>query len=454
MQNVVTMADVRAQRRVRAGLHPRIVDPSSPIHMGQSRRTPEGARSSNKSTFSSIMPDGTWKGRRCFIVAGGPSLRGFDWTKLDGEIVIAVNRAFEFCNPTVCYSMDTRFWSWVEKKEFGSPAWTKYRDMPGFKCFLDTTGFPFTPDVYIIPNGGANLFTSSIIDGLSSGQNSGHGAVNLAYLMGADPIYLLGYDMRSDVPIDNQWFHTGYPSRNKTDIYPRFAQNMNEAAAMLPDRGRIINLNPDSGLKCFPFGSISDVKAISRPVVVSFYTPEYVEEANKLNLSLARYGYPRDIQLVDLHNQSWERRTCYKPKFILEMMKRHPGQPLVWVDADAEFLHYPDLFDNFSADGQPIAAHLRHGYEFLSGTVWFDGSERCKEIVEAWATQAAAQTTWDQRILQRILQNANDYEDLYTLPVEYCSIFDGRDIPPRPVILHNQASRKHRADIDARACGV
>ncbi|GAG00227.1 unnamed protein product, partial [marine sediment metagenome] len=34
------------------------------------------------------MPDGAWNGKPCFIVGGGPSLKGFDWTKLNGHRTI------------------------------------------------------------------------------------------------------------------------------------------------------------------------------------------------------------------------------------------------------------------------------------------------------------------------------------------------------------------------------
>ena len=42
--------------------------------------------------FPNTLEDDTWKGRRCFIIGGGPSLRGFDFSSLKGELVIGVNR--------------------------------------------------------------------------------------------------------------------------------------------------------------------------------------------------------------------------------------------------------------------------------------------------------------------------------------------------------------------------
>jgi hypothetical protein len=33
---------------------------------------------------SEVLPSGCWKGERCVILGGGPSLRGFDFSVLDG----------------------------------------------------------------------------------------------------------------------------------------------------------------------------------------------------------------------------------------------------------------------------------------------------------------------------------------------------------------------------------
>ena len=48
-----------------------------------------------------------WKGRRCFVVGGGPSLQGFDFNVLKGELVIALNAGF-IINPTLSFIFDLR----------------------------------------------------------------------------------------------------------------------------------------------------------------------------------------------------------------------------------------------------------------------------------------------------------------------------------------------------------
>ena len=60
-----------------------------------------------------ILPDGSWSGRRCFIVGGGPSLKGFDFERLRGERVIAINKAFyDVPFADIVFAMDSPFLIW------------------------------------------------------------------------------------------------------------------------------------------------------------------------------------------------------------------------------------------------------------------------------------------------------------------------------------------------------
>ena len=51
----------------------------------------------NKVTYK--LREGQWTGHPCFIIGGGPSLKGFDFNLLEGRKTIGINRAFEFFNP-------------------------------------------------------------------------------------------------------------------------------------------------------------------------------------------------------------------------------------------------------------------------------------------------------------------------------------------------------------------
>lgn len=54
-----------------------------------------------------------WPGETCFIVCGGPSLRGFDFDKLRGRRIIAVNSSvFSVPFADVLVFGDDRWWTW------------------------------------------------------------------------------------------------------------------------------------------------------------------------------------------------------------------------------------------------------------------------------------------------------------------------------------------------------
>jgi hypothetical protein len=65
------------------------------------------------------ISENMWKGERCFIIGGGPSLKGFDWSLLDGEKVIATNRGYQYCNPDIILGCDRRFFQAIQDLEFG-----------------------------------------------------------------------------------------------------------------------------------------------------------------------------------------------------------------------------------------------------------------------------------------------------------------------------------------------
>jgi hypothetical protein len=128
-----------------------------------------------------------------FLVGGGPSLKGMDLSALAGQYTIAVNNAFRLVpNPDVIFYADTRWWSWNGKD---IPA-----EFPGRIISTCSAGARYL-DPRVCRMGRCYRFTEEDGAGLShdptllSGPDSGYMAINLAYLLGASRIVLLGYDM-------------------------------------------------------------------------------------------------------------------------------------------------------------------------------------------------------------------------------------------------------------------
>lgn len=206
------------------------------------------------------LKDGQWAGQRCFILGGGPSLKGFDFTRLKWGRIIAINRAFEFCpQADVLFSMDYNFYSWLRQGRIADGAQEKFLNFTGIKTWVDAGNLQYGPGIFYIRRVnklGSSLygFPASLNSGIFSGNNSGYGALQLAILLGARPIYLLGYDMKGTN------FHSGYPSRPNPKAIPSFAVGFNLLAPEAARRGvEIFNCNPDSALRCFPFVDIDQV---------------------------------------------------------------------------------------------------------------------------------------------------------------------------------------------------
>ena len=60
--------------------------------------------------ITDVLNSDSWKGKRCFIIGGGPSLSDFDFDILKDELTIGINKTLIQFSPTLNYSMDKRFY--------------------------------------------------------------------------------------------------------------------------------------------------------------------------------------------------------------------------------------------------------------------------------------------------------------------------------------------------------
>ena len=229
-------------------------------------RFPFGAEQLTNHFLYEVLPDRSWKGKPCIVVGGGPSLEDFDWELLRGWRVIGVNRVYERFDPTIIFSMDTRFLRWIMEEKYGDEAKKKFMASKAYKVWLCTYNCKLAPEIYIVKvwknySQGFRAFPDTMLNGIGHGNNSGYGALNLAVCLGADPIYLLGYDMsyrkiKDDGPFDavtrTHW-HEGHPQPHSPNTVERFVQYFQLPAVKAKEKGfEIINLNPKSALPYFP----------------------------------------------------------------------------------------------------------------------------------------------------------------------------------------------------------
>ena len=212
-----------------------------------------------------LLTTGCWQGRPCFVVGGGPSLRGFDFDRLKGSLTIGVNRAFEFFTPTILLAIDARFYRWVYEGKYGEEALLKIVAYKGIKAGIRISD-RHVPGVREIRSLGVSGPVVPIEQGIYHGNNSGYSAVALALALGAGPVYLLGLDFRYDG--ERTHFHDGHPERTQErELVRKCLPHFEKLAASRDGRRcRVLNtewpLPPSSRLVPL-FGHV-EIEAISR----------------------------------------------------------------------------------------------------------------------------------------------------------------------------------------------
>lgn len=97
-------------------------------------------------------------------------------------------------------------------------------------------------------------------DRVHTGGNSGYQAVNLAYLLGAARIVLLGFDMQKSGG-RSHWHGDHRRLNNPTpDLLRRWVENFEALAGELQAEGvEVINCSRQTALRCFPRATLCSV---------------------------------------------------------------------------------------------------------------------------------------------------------------------------------------------------
>ena len=197
-------------------------------------------------------PQPVWQGKDCFVLGGGPSLRGWDFSLLAGERVIGCNHAFRH-GPDICDYVvfaDKTFLC-KTKNEWRQPEFDLLAKFPK-PVVTNHEGLRLydLPWLKIVKRRPTGLYT----DALGYNRNTGAVGINLALLLGATTIYLLGFDMTlGDGKRAN--YHDHSFDRPKQEVYeimlrcfPRMA---NDLAKKFPE-SRVFNVTSGSDLVVFP----------------------------------------------------------------------------------------------------------------------------------------------------------------------------------------------------------
>lgn len=209
------------------------------------------------------------------IVCGtGPSItqdqielvNGFYWCK--SGIVIGCNRAYQIFEVDIIHGCNYQFWDywWKEDPEIRSNRYRRYTTRPELEGKYP--GLEYIQEVWIP---GLSRDPTCI----AAHHGTGPQAVNIAYLMGATRIVLVGWDMRFPGKVDNRTYREPrrYLGEDPLTLnhWPRTEADgslgglIAEMETIHPgDYGiEIINATPNSAMTCFPMMELKD--AIATP---------------------------------------------------------------------------------------------------------------------------------------------------------------------------------------------
>jgi hypothetical protein len=186
------------------------------------------------------------------VAATGPSLTrsDLDAVRAAGIPLLVVNDAWRLAPwADDLYACDYRWWKVHEQasRAFQGTRWTQDQ-----KAAREWKSLRFIPSA---PRLGLGTDPAGPIH---QGQNSGYQAVNLAYLLGARTVILLGYDMSHD---NGRAHFFGSHSQNGLIDAPDYRPYAKAFEHMAPGQYglTVINCSRRSALECFPRERLEDV---------------------------------------------------------------------------------------------------------------------------------------------------------------------------------------------------
>lgn len=193
------------------------------------------------------IPRGEWKGEAAVILGGGPSLRKDLVPALRGRArVIAVNNAYLLAPwADLLFFADRRWWEWNK------------HDLGRYEGPLMVTRQRIE-DPRVKRLGRERVEALSRNPCVVAGWCGGANAINVAYLYGANPIILMGFDMRP-----GNWHDLHRLPHAPNQHRERFIPALERMAVELErENVTVLNTNPRSALRCFPFADIEELLAM------------------------------------------------------------------------------------------------------------------------------------------------------------------------------------------------
>lgn len=206
-----------------------------------------------------------WRGGLVVVAAPGPSLTPEVGERCRPYRTVAVNDAWQLVpHADVLYGCDERWWDHHEGvPEFAGEKWSS-------QGHADSAVTGVVDDkLECADRWGLNLVRARNGDGFSLdarwihyGDNSGFQAINLAILMGATTIALVGFNMQR---VRGRWHFFGdHPEGWSQGDLKSWCYRFDKAAELLPEWIRVYNCTAESALTCFPQRTPDDFQNLAR----------------------------------------------------------------------------------------------------------------------------------------------------------------------------------------------
>ena len=195
-----------------------------------------------------------WAGETVVCIASGPSLTKVDCDFVRGKAkTIAINNSYQLAPwADVLYACDARWWKWHRGA----------KDFSGMKYALERRAGAMYPQVKVLRIGRPEGLSLDPMY-LNTGKNSGYQAINLAVLMGATRILLLGYDMQKGPKGQMHW-HPEHPMKTP-HLYVEFRRRFQTLVDPLNAAGvAVINCSRETALESFPRMSLESAFQLER----------------------------------------------------------------------------------------------------------------------------------------------------------------------------------------------
>ena len=189
-----------------------------------------------------------------YILFGGPSLKHFDLSRLDNKPTLACNKCAEVYAADAIISIDATYIGTKRHflKEYQGYVILGHRETKPHPEYGMPRAEWIDPSYLFWHERSVKM---SEKENLLYGLNTGHAAVNFAMLHGFKTLHCLGLDMAQG----GHW-HSGYSHSSNQQWMTQWAKQLDDCKNVLDAWDvRLINYNPDSGVRAYEFGDLRSI---------------------------------------------------------------------------------------------------------------------------------------------------------------------------------------------------